>query len=41
MLKEHRKLVLVSRESPLSTLHLENLCKADRYDAVIPPPMQT
>ena len=41
MLKERRKLVLVSRESPLSTLHLENLCKASQYGAVILPPMQT
>lgn len=41
MLKERRKLVLVARESPLSTLHLENLCKASRYGAVILPPMQT
>ena len=41
MLKEHRKLVLVARESPLSTLHLENLCKASQYGAVILPPMQT
>lgn len=41
MLKERRKLVLVARESPLSTLHLENLCKASRYGAIILPPMQT
>ena len=41
MLKERRKLVLVARESPLSTLHLENLCKASRYGTVILPPMQT
>lgn len=41
MLKERRKLVLVARESPLSTLHLENLYKASRYGAVILPPMQT
>ena len=41
MLKEHRKLVLVARESPLSTLHLENLCKASQYGAVILPPIQT
>ena len=41
MLKERRKLVLVARESPLSTLHLENLCKASRYGAVILPPIQT
>ncbi len=41
MLKERHKLVLVARESPLSTLHLENLCKASQYGAVILPPMQT
>lgn len=41
MLKERRKLVLVARESPLSTLHLENLSKASRYGAIILPPMQT
>ncbi len=41
MLKERRKLVLVARESPLSTLHLENLCKASQYGAIILPPMQT
>lgn len=41
MLKERRKLVLVARESPLSTLHLENLAKVSRYGAVVLPPMQT
>lgn len=41
MLKERRKLVLVARESPLSTLHLENLYKASSYGAIVMPPMQT
>lgn len=41
MLKERRKLVLVARESPLSTLHLENLTRLSRYGATILPPMQT
>ena len=41
MLKERRKLVLVVQESPLSTLHLVNLCKACQHGAVILPPMQT
>jgi flavin prenyltransferase len=40
-LKERRKLVLVPRESPLSTLHLENLLKASQYGALILPPMLT
>lgn len=38
-LKERRKLVLVAREMPLSTLHLENMLKASRYGALILPPM--
>lgn len=33
--------MLAARESPLSTLHLHNLCKASQYGAVILPPMQT
>lgn len=40
-LKERRKLVLVARESPLSTLHLRNLYEASRLGAVILPPMLT
>lgn len=38
-LKERRRLVLVARESPLSTLHLRNLYEASRLGAVILPPM--
>ncbi len=40
-MKERRKLVLVPREAPLSTLHLRNLFEASRLGAVILPPMQT
>jgi polyprenyl P-hydroxybenzoate/phenylacrylic acid decarboxylase-like protein len=40
-LKERRKLILVPREMPLSTLHLENMLKASQYGAVILPPMLT
>ena len=40
-LKERRKLVLVAQESPLSTLHLRNLCTASELGAVILPPMLT
>ncbi|MCD7750259.1 MAG: UbiX family flavin prenyltransferase [Lachnospiraceae bacterium] len=40
-MKERRKLVLVPRESPLSTLHLRNLCEASQLGAVVLPPMQT
>lgn len=39
VLKERRKLVLVARESPLSTLHLRNLYELSRMGAVILPPM--
>lgn len=38
-LKERRRLVLVARESPLSSLHLRNLYEASRLGAVILPPM--
>jgi len=38
MLKERRPLVLVPRETPLSTIHLENLTKLSRAGAVILPP---
>jgi 4-hydroxy-3-polyprenylbenzoate decarboxylase len=39
VLKERRKLVLVTRESPLSELHLENMLKLARVGAMIVPPM--
>ncbi len=38
-LKEGRKLVLAARESPLSSIHLKNLCELSRMGAVIMPPM--
>ena len=40
-LKERRKLVLVARESPLSTIHLRNFYEASQLGAVIAPPMLT
>ncbi|HEY3310944.1 MAG TPA: UbiX family flavin prenyltransferase [Anaerolineales bacterium] len=41
VMKERRKLVLVTREMPLSTLHLENMLKASQFGAVVMPPMLT
>lgn len=40
-LKERRKMVLVARETPLSTVHLRNLYEASQLGAVILPPMLT
>lgn len=40
-MKERRRLVLVAREAPLSTVHLRNLCEASQLGAVILPPMLT
>lgn len=39
MLKERRTLLLVPREAPLSTIHLENLLRVARAGAVIVPAM--
>ena len=39
ILKEHRKLVLVVRESPLHDIHLENMLKLSRMGVVILPPV--
>ena len=38
MLKERRPLLLVPRETPLSTIHLENMLRLSRAGAVIVPP---
>jgi flavin prenyltransferase len=38
-LKERRPLVLVPRETPLSTVHLENMLRAARNGAIIVPAM--
>lgn len=39
VLKEKRKLVLVTREMPLSAIHLENMLKLANMGAVMMPPM--
>lgn len=41
IIKERRKLVLVARETPLSTIHLRNLLTLSELGAVIMPPMLT
>ncbi|MEM0951899.1 MAG: UbiX family flavin prenyltransferase [Cyanobacteria bacterium P01_H01_bin.74] len=38
-LKEHRKLIVVPRESPLNQIHLKNLMTLSQCGAVILPPM--
>jgi 4-hydroxy-3-polyprenylbenzoate decarboxylase len=38
-LKEHRKLVLVPRETPLSAIHLQNMAALAELGARIVPPM--
>ena len=40
-IKERRRLVLVTRESPLSPLHLRNMQTASEYGAILLPPMLT
>ena len=40
-IKEHRKLVLLTREMPLSEIHLENMLALARMGVVILPPMLT
>jgi len=37
-IKEHRPLIIVPRETPLSPIHLENMLKLARMGAVILPP---
>ncbi len=39
VLKEQRKLVLVTRETPLSVIHLENMLGLARMGAVVMPPV--
>ncbi|UNO50527.1 MULTISPECIES: UbiX family flavin prenyltransferase [Alicyclobacillus] len=41
VLKERRKLVLITRECPLSDIHLENMLHLSRMGAVIFPPVLT
>ncbi len=38
-LKEGRRLILVPRETPLSSIHLENMLKLSRLGVVMMPPM--
>lgn len=38
-LKEGRKLIIVPRETPLNTIHLENMCRLSKIGATIIPAM--
>ena len=38
VIKEHRKLILVPRETPFSSIHLENMLKLSNLGVVIMPP---